>query len=409
MIVVLPCGTERAVPEGCRSGAELKRQIEARERIPCAVQRLLFAGALVEDDRSFASQSIPASARLDLTIEIGERWTLCRDALRDRFPGRETLVPAPSGSRARSAEALHPETVRFYGLNPLFHGRKPQQDRLRAVAEPYYDAYRRCAGERLERLAEIRAGLEQGPLLVTTFNEGFSDLFRNWEASCRAHAIDPRGFSIVFPMDEAADALARRMGFETYYDGVCYGKLPRNSVSVYGNDDYARCMFIKTAIVQDALQLDSDVLFQDIDVVWRRDPRSYLSLRARQEDLDFQFMYDGPNARFQPLHFNTGFFFVSSNALSRCAWSVVFEHLVEAFDFRSQQAVVNIVMSCLRERGLRAERLSETCFVNGHATPIGPEGPAALAPDLFVVHASWTHNLAFKLEKLRSYGLWYLD
>ena len=346
MIVVLPCGAELAVPDDCRNGAELKRHIEARERIPLALQRLFFAGRALEDERSLASQGVPASARLDLAVEVGGRWVLCREPLRDQFPAAETLAPPPRASRARSVDALFPRAIRFHGVDDLFYAKASRRDAARAAAAPYYEAHRAGASQRLERLADIRGRLEEGPIVVTPFNEGFSDLFRNWAASCRAHSIDPRAFSIVFPMDEAADALARGMGFETYFDGASYGKLPRESVATYGNGDFARCMFIKSAIVQDALQLEDDVLYQDIDLVWRRDPRAYLGLRARQQALDFQFMYDGWNPRFQPLCFNTGFFYVSNNELSRCAWSVVFDHFAEVVHYGSQQVVVNIAMSC---------------------------------------------------------------
>jgi hypothetical protein len=177
----------------------------------------------------------------------------------------------------------------------------------------------------------------------------------------------------------------------------------------YGDEAFTRCMFAKSAVVHDVLALGRDLLFQDVDIVWRSDPLQKLSERAEHAGLDFQFMYDGPNRRFQPMQLNSGFFFVRCTELSRYAWTLVFENHDKVMSYRSQQMVVNQVMSSLRERGLRVSRLPEREYRNGHgAHRIEHRKEEAEFSDARVVHVSWTADIENKLAKLRDNGLWYL-
>jgi len=77
--------------------------------------------------------------------------------------------------------------------------------------------------------------------------------------------------------------------------------------------------------------------------------------------------------------------------------------------YQSNQVVVNIVVNALRDRGLRTQRLAEDKFVNGHVVVKAMKEGVRLSEPEYVVHMSWTANLTHKVERLKQYGMWYLE
>jgi len=239
-----------------------------------------------------------------------------------------------------------------------------------------------------------------------TLNQGHADLFANWAASCDVHSIEVRSWTVVFPLDPEAAALAEGLGFSVYFDGVSYGKHATAAAEAFGDAVFARLMFPKTAVVQDILNLGYWALFQDVDLIWRKDPFDYLTHPARRH-LDAQFMYDGPNWIYAPLHANTGFFLLRNGEPSKTTWRLVCEHMDKILWARSQQEIVNQILVSRFFRGLNLDILREKDFANGHL--FSELSVDALPPDPYVIHCSWTKNLEHKLKKLRFADLWYLD
>lgn len=257
-----------------------------------------------------------------------------------------------------------------------------------------------------DRLAELRSSLEQltvdGPLLVMLTNHGFSELLANWARSCDRIGIEVRSWSLVLATDTEASARSREEGFVTYLDTLSYGEHREEAVEAYGDGYYRRLMFPKTAIVHDILALDRDVLFQDVDVVWRKDPREYL-LASPNPRSEARFMYDGPNPRHGPLHANTGFFLLANTPRTRALWDRALASFPQMHACGSQQQVVN---SLLADADVNVEILPEEHFANGHLFTEGT--PSGLPDDPYVIHCSWTGDLAQKMRAYRREGLWYL-
>jgi hypothetical protein len=283
-------------------------------------------------------------------------------------------------------------------------------DYVRSRTEPLLERYRLHQPRRQEALTRLCADVPPGPLIVMTFNHGFASLFENWVASCDAHRVEVRDRALVFATDDQAHEFAAARGFRSFLDTESYGDLSRESVEEYGDLQYRELMFVKSAVVQDALRLGRDVLFQDIDMVWLKDPLPALRDGAERAGFDYQFMYDGPNFIYSPTHFNSGFFYVRNSARSRDAWSMIVDRYDRVLWYGSQQIVVNIVMQFFQTRGLRVLRLPEYAYLNGHLLNGAgdPNWSPAIAAKADVVHASWTRNLEAKLVKLRDNGLWYL-
>ena len=261
--------------------------------------------------------------------------------------------------------------------------------------------HRERSESRLAALARVLPSAD-GPVLVMMANAGYRDLFTNWVRSCERAGVDARNWAVLLGTDEDVVVHAEQLGFRTFFDPESYGVMPENSVRVFGDNDFRRLMFPKTAIVQDVLQLNRDVLFQDVDVVWNRDPRPLLVPREG-EDWDARFMYDGKNPIHGPLHVNTGFFYLRNTPAVRRFWSQVLDEYPQVIKCGSQQRVVNQVLA---EGGVEVQMLSEQTFTNGHL--LRAKAPWRMPPNPAVIHCSWTGNWQQKLDKYRMAGLWYL-
>ena len=196
---------------------------------------------------------------------------------------------------ARSLEALEAPPPDYFDALDDFSFNAESREVSEALAAPYFRAFEAGKAERRRTLRRIRKNLDAGPVVVSAFNWGFRRLVENWAASCDHHGIDCRAFTLLFPMDEGADRFARQLGFQTFFDGGSYGDLPTEAAKVFGDDIFRRCLFGKIAAAQDMLEIGADILRQDVDMVWLRDPRPYLTAQMDREALDFLFMDDGPN------------------------------------------------------------------------------------------------------------------
>jgi hypothetical protein len=272
---------------------------------------------------------------------------------------------------------------------------------------PMVSAFRRAFDTEHERrqralAALVGQGTRDNVLLVMMANRGYNDLFNNWVSSCDDNGLNVRSWSLLFAADEEAAANADNQGFRTYFDGLSYGDQPRDAAKVFGDGDFRKLMFQKTAVVEDVLELGYDVLFQDVDMVWRKDPLDYL-LATESTPFDTRFMYDGDNPIHGPLFANTGFFLLRNRPITRDLWTRVFDSYAEMVRRGSQQSVVNTILG---KHEVRVDILPEEQFANGHLFSI--DKPSRLPCDPYVIHCSWTSNLEHKIRKYRMAGLWYL-
>jgi len=156
-------------------------------------------------------------------------------------------------------------------------------------------------------------------------------------------------------------------------------------------------------VIQRTLHLGLAVLFQDVDVVWRRDPTPALAQRAAA-GVHLQAMYDGPNPRFRPLHANSGFLYFADAEPAREFWREVYRRADLVARYRSQQEPLNLLLAQHRGTSLDVAILDEQRFANGHRF-CGPRTPPV---DPWIVHHSWTATLDEKFERYAAHGHWYL-
>ncbi len=409
MYVTLPSEDRVPLPAARRTGKAVKLFIEARTQIPRAQQRLYQGDTVIGDGDRLDDLGAVGETALDLVVVIGEAYLVCREGLRGRVEagGREILHSVRSKLAARKIGDLARYPVVFDPIGTKWD--KEQRARCESFAKPFYEAHRQHKAMRLYRLWRTCQGLGRRSFVVSMFNDGYQSMFENWVASCDRHGVDCRATTILFAIDADADRRARDRGFATFYDGVSYGDLPRERSTAFGDERGVRTRFIKLAMVQDMLELGHDILLQDIDMVWLRDPLPGLVAAAERDGLDFQFMDDGFNNYHQPLHYNSGFVFIRNNEFSRFAWRQIYDNFARCVYLSGDQRLINIVVDSLRSRGLRTRALPQNRFVNGHLIHEVNRKGIDLPPDKWVVHASWTANMETKIELLKQHGLWYLD
>ena len=291
-----------------------------------------------------------------------------------------------------------------------FHprGRAEIPDAIRERCERVYALQADDTARFASVAADLRDRLDPTTRTVTamTCDERFVILFENWAAGCDQAGIDCRTSTVVFPTDRATASRVEELGFVAHFDDeseLLRGMTPSRQ---YGDRSWADYMYHQNWVIEQMLDLtpDIDLLFQDVDVVWRHDPRP--ALRATAEaDADIQAMYDGPNPRFQPLYANSGFMYFRNNERVRSFWSeVIAKHELVGY-YSSQQAPLNVMLAAHAQRGLGVRILDEDRFANGHLYCGGRTSP----DDPWVVHHSWTRDLAQKLARYDQHGHWYLD
>jgi len=266
-----------------------------------------------------------------------------------------------------------------------------------------------CESRRPKREAELASLLRRthrdNTVLIMTLNRGHADLLANWIHSCDVHAIEVRSWTVIFAFDDVTAARFATMGFAVYCDAESYGEVSPDAAQQFGDDTFVQLIFPMTAVVRDVLNLGYDVLFQDVDLVWRKDPGEFLFAPARR-GFDAQFMYDGPNPIYAPCHANSGFFFLRNSESSRHFWETVYDNFDRMVHYRSQQRVINSVLASPACLDLALDILPEADFANGHLFTL--DDVSGLPDDPYVIHCSWTSNIDHKVRKFRLADLWYL-
>jgi hypothetical protein len=286
------------------------------------------------------------------------------------------------------------------------HKQVPGMEEISERAGVFWSVAEAMRDAREENLAKIlKDRNRKKTVLVMTLNRGFTDLLLNWIKSCDMNGIEVRSWTLIVAMDKYTASIIEAEGFAVYCDEQSYGDQQEEAAGAYGDRIFAHMMFPKTLVVQDLLNLGFDVLFQDVDIVWKKDPLELL-LRDDRKYLDAQFMYDGPNIFYAPFHANSGFFFLRNTQPCREFWTMVYENFDKMLYMRSQQRVINHILLGRYFRGLQLDILAEKDIANGHL--FNSEEMNRLPPDPYVIHVSWTKNIAHKMKKYKLAGLWYL-
>jgi len=117
----------------------------------------------------------------------------------------------------------------------------------------------------LERAAKNREGMEGedkkpefaeenewwGGVVVMTTNYGQADLLANFVCAARGKGLgDALGNVVVFATDEKAEAVAKGLGLNVFYDKENFAHLSEKEAGAYGDDIFMDMMYAKVVSVQ---------------------------------------------------------------------------------------------------------------------------------------------------------------
>ena len=169
-------------------------------------------------------------------------------------------------------------------------------------------------------------------------------------------------------------------------------------------------MWLKTTSVYVTQQAGFDVIFQDADLVWLRDPVPLLQQQAH----DVAFMDDGARStRFTPYFVNSGFYYLKHSRASSYFLEALLKSGVSEIDVtHSHQAVLTRhLLEAHDLAGLQVDILPNTQFPSGamyhhNKTFIKEIVAYTVVPHVF--HMCWTQSRTDKVKYFKELGLWFL-
>ena len=78
---------------------------------------------------------------------------------------------------------------------------------------------------------------------------------------------------LLFATDKETHDLARGMGLSSFYDERLFGAMPKKAAGAYADSVFREIMLAKVYCVHAVVSvIGYDVLFQDVDVIWYKNP-----------------------------------------------------------------------------------------------------------------------------------------
>lgn len=177
-------------------------------------------------------------------------------------------------------------------------------------------------------------------------------------------------------------------------------------------------MMAKVLCVQMVSSLKYNILFQDVDIVWYKNPVEFFEKKdPHLQEFDMLFQDDGGHTvRYTPYSANSGFYFVRYNARTEHFFSALL--LAGDLIFKTdshQQALISLMSEHVSLYGLRVKVFSrdEEDFPGGYQyhQHSGKYMKALFAGEVhpYIFHMSWTKNKDNKLLFLQQMGEWYVN
>lgn len=165
----------------------------------------------------------------------------------------------------------------------------------------------------LRPLADKAAAKHNNAVTVMVLNWGQAHLLMNWVCASHARGLDTSGV-LIFATDQETKDLAVGLGLNVFYDEVNYANMPKEAAARYADETFSKMMMAKVYCVHQIMMLGYDVLFQDVDVVWFKDPLKYFQEDMSASGHEMYFQDDGSRGLFYaPYSANTGVYYVRNN------------------------------------------------------------------------------------------------
>jgi len=193
--------------------------------------------------------------------------------------------------------------------------------------------------------------------------------------------------------------------------------MPREAARQYADPKFTKMMFAKVYCVQMLAMLPHAFLFQDVDLVWFRDPLEFFHDKTHPwHHFDIYFQDDGNHALFYaPYSANTGFYYVRQNDRTQYLFnSILLSGDLIIGTHSHQIALIALLNEHASMYGLTVKILSrdDDEFPGGYhyhnRKPYMQEYFRGKV-NPYIFHMSWTKSKINKRMFFEQMGLWYLD
>lgn len=200
-----------------------------------------------------------------------------------------------------------------------------------------------------------------------------------------------------------------------------FASVDKDASKVYLDATFVDMMWYKAFSVWTVLQMGYHALFQDIDIVWFRQPDSYFNnifaeffKKTGVQPTGF-FSDDGQRGtiRFAPFFFNSGFYYILSSPLNvNIVWNIMLSFDVIQSGGSHQNAFTQRLMEAMDLGGVKPVALHEHDFATGASYHHDPKLMGQIATKQYLpynFHMCWTADKAQKLKFFKNASMWYID
>lgn len=251
-------------------------------------------------------------------------------------------------------------------------------------------------------------------IIAMVCNFGQSELLMNFACNAKAKGLDTSNI-IVFCTDRETQQLADLLQLATFFHD--FGGMPKEAAGEFGDDTFSRLMAAKVYSVHLLSQLGYDVLFQDVDVVWYKNPLTWFhNSTSPFRDFDILFQDDGNHALcYAPYSANTGFYYIRHNERTRHFLNCMLMAGDVIMSTHSHQHALAILLSeHTSTYGLKVKVLERNTpeFPGGFSFHRKKEFMKDLLQgriEAYIFHMSWTLNKDNKIFFFKQMAEWYLQ
>lgn len=272
---------------------------------------------------------------------------------------------------------------------------------------PWIQQYESTLVERRKNITKLLhsngfVNKNDGPIIVLTLNHGYSFLFYNWVCSLDYNKISLiKNRTIIIPTQLETIPLIKKAGFKMifypYWLGKVLNRIDGNMPKTFALGAHRWVVSLQIAIISDLIELGYDVITQDSDIIYIKNPLYYL-LQDRFKNVDIQMMVDERHDRRGPG--NSGFYIVRSNCKTKVFMQTMIKLIGAVLVARSDQILWNTLINEKLFRMVTFQTLSQDYFVGGNQINIAYETKREDLPnDTMLIHACWTTDQFDKIEK----------
>ena len=268
------------------------------------------------------------------------------------------------------------------------------------------------------KLFDVKKGDE---LVVMVVNEGETDLFLNFACSCKLHGIHLRNVLVFAGSLEMIKVIESTEAMALYHEG--FASVSKKASKDYLDRVFVDMMWYKAFSTHLVLSKGINILFQDTDLVWFRNPFPFFKEQMEKlnknkntslhMDIEAFFSDDGQRSkRYSPYFFNSGFYYMRSTPRSiHFTWSIMTAFDAVQVTGSHQNVFTQRLVEGLSLAAPNTQILKPYLFPNGilyHHDKAFMKRLDEKREDPYHFHMCWTQGKPQKLEYLKKVKMWYL-